>query len=338
MAKTTTYPHSFRSVDNTGFSANSAIEGTRLINRDGYANLRKTGLPLWKRISIYHSLLRMSRIRFLALVFAFYTVMNLVFAFAYFFIGVEHLSGTEHALKPMDQFQEAFFFSAQSLTTVGYGRVAPLGLLTNSLSSIESLIGILSFALVTGIFYGRFSRPKAYVLFSDNMLIAPYRGGRAVMLRLATYKNNHLTDVEAQVTLALHIQEGDKRLTKFYPVKLEITRVTSLAMSWTIVHPINEESPLFGMTAEEFAEKRLELIVNIKAFDDHFSNTVQQRSSYTYRELVFGARFLPMYERPEDVNYTILELDKINAFEPTTLPPPDEVPDMAPTVALTAKL
>jgi inward rectifier potassium channel len=280
----------------------------------------------------------MSRLKFLVLVFAFYTVMNLFFAFAYFFIGVEHLSGTEHAATPLHQFEEAFFFSAQSLTTVGYGRVAPVGILANSISSVESLIGILSFALVTGIFYGRFSRPRAYVLFSDNMLIAPFKGGRALMLRLATYKNNHLTDVEAQVTLALHILHDDKRLTKFYPVKLEINKVTSLAMSWTIVHPINEESPLFGMAEEEFADKRLEVIINIKAFDDHFSNTVQQRSSYTHNELVFGARFLPMYERPEGVSYTILELGKINAHERAELPPPDEVPDMAPTVALTAKL
>lgn len=338
MAKTTTYPHSFRSVDNTGFSANSSIEGTRLINRDGFPNLRKTGVPFWHRTSIYHSLLRMSRMKFMLLVFTFYLVMNLFFAFAYFFIGVEHLAGVEHATKPFDQFEEAFFFSAQSLTTVGYGRVAPVGLLANSLSSIEALTGILSFALVTGIFYGRFSRPRAYLQFSDNMLIAPYKGGRALMLRLATYKNNNLTDVEAQLTLALHIQDGEKWTTKFYPVKLEITKVTSLALSWTLVHPINEESPLHAMAEEELADKRLEVIVNIKAFDDHFSNTVQQRSSYTHKELVFGARFLPMYERPEGTSYTILQLDKINAHERTALPPADEVPDLTPAVALTAKL
>jgi inward rectifier potassium channel len=338
MAKATNYPHSFRSVDNTGFSANSSIEGTRLIRRDGFANLRKTGLPFWERISLYHSLLRMPRWKFLLLVFAFYTVMNLCFAFAYFAIGVEHLAGTDGATSARDKFVEAFFFSAQSLTTVGYGRVAPIGMMTNSLASFEALVGILSFAVVTGIFYGRFSRPRAYIRFSDNMLIAPYKGGSAVMFRLATYKNNHLTDVEAQVTLALHMQESSQRNTKFYPVKLEISKVTSLAMSWTIVHPIDEESPLFGLAEQDFAEKRLELIVNIKAFDDHFSNTVLQRSSYTFDELVIGAKFLPMYQRPNGVSYTVLELDKINAYERVPLPPSDEVPDMTPAAALTAKL
>jgi inward rectifier potassium channel len=338
MAKTATYPRSLRSVENTGFSANSSIEGTRLINRDGQANLRKTGLPLWERISIYHSLLRLPRWKFLVLVVGVYTIINLCFAFAYFVIGVEHLTGTNANATEAEQFMEAFFFSAQSLTTVGYGRVAPIGLLANSISTLEALVGILLFALVTGIFYGRFSRPKAYILFSDNMLIAPYKGGRAVMFRLATYKNNHLTDVEAQVTLALHIDDGGKRVTKFYPVKLEISRVTSLAMNWTLVHPMDEESPLYGFSDTDFADRGMELIVNIKAFDDHFSNTVQQRSSYTFRELVVGAKFKPMYERPDGVSYTILELDKINSYDLVPLPAPDEVPEFTPNVPLTAKL
>ena len=329
MAKTT-YPRSLRTVDNTGFSANSSIEGSRLINRDGNANLRKSGIPLYERISIYHSLLRMRRWKFLLAVFGFYTILNLFFAFIYFFVGVDHLTGTDGAANEMDKFLEAFFFSAQSLTTVGYGRVAPLGLLTNTIASLESLIGILSFALVTGIFYGRFARPRAYLMFSDNFLIAPYKGGRAVMFRLASYKNNHLTDAEAQLTVALHVDEGGKRVTRFYPLKLEISKVTSLALSWTLVHPLNEESPMYGFTEQEFADSRIELIVNIKAFDDHFSNTVQQRFSYIQKEIVFGAKFLPMYERTDAGAYTILELDKINAHEPVDLPQALEVPEPAP--------
>ena len=158
------------------------------------------------------------------------------------------------------------------------------------------------------------------------------------MFRMATYKNNHLTDAEAQVTIAMHVMDGDKRVTRFYPVQLEISKVTSLAMSWTIVHPVSEESPIYGFSEEDFADRRVELIINIKAFDDHFSNTVQQRSSYTYRELVVGAKFQPMYERPEGASLTILELDKINAYERVALPHADEVPELAPAVPLTAKL
>ena len=147
------------------------------------------------------------------------------------------------------------------------------------------------------------------------------------MMRLATYKNNHLTDVEAQLTAALHIEEGGKRVTRFFPLKLEISKITSLALSWTIVHPLDEESPMYGFTKQDFADNRLELIVNIKAFDDHFSNTVQQRSSYVHGEIVYGARYLPMFERPEDETYTILKLDKIDVHELIDLPDPLEVPE-----------
>jgi len=132
------------------------------------------------------------------------------------------------------------------------------------------------------------------------------------MFRIATYKNNHLTDVEAQLTLAMHIKEHGKTVTKFYPLKLEIARINSMALSWTIVHNIDEESPLYNCTKEEVEDAKMEVIVNVKAFDDHFSNIVQQRTSYTHHQIIYGAKFLPMFERAQDGSGTILELDKIN--------------------------
>ncbi len=305
-----------RDINNTGFGPNSSVEGGRLINSDGSTNLRKRGIPLWERTSIYHTLLKMERSYFFLSIFVFYTIINISFAIVYFMTGVEHLVGAETAKTFFEQFSEAFFFSSQTLTTVGYGRVAPTGMLTNCIASLESLLGILVFAVVTGLIYGRFSRPRAYLLFSNNLLIAPYKQGKALMLRIATYKNNHLTDVEANVTLALHVNEGDKKVTRFYPLNLEISKVNSLALSWTLVHDINEESPLYGYTKEQIADSKMEVIVNIKGFDDHFSNMVQQRTSYTYKQVEYGARFLPMFERATDGEYTLLELDKINAHEP----------------------
>lgn len=333
MAKNT-HHQSFQSVDNTGFSSNSSIEGNRLLNRNGNVNIRKTGLPFFNRLSVYHSLLRMKRWPFLLLVFAFYFAVNILFAIAFYAIGIHELDGATMHDTHMNQFLTAFFFSAQTLTTVGYGHISPVGLTASSLASFESLIGILVFALVTGIFYGRFSRPRAYIKFSDNFLIAPYRGGRALMLRMATYKNNHLTDLEAQMTCALHIATDGGRTTKFYPIKLEISRIGSLALSWTVVHPLNEESPLYTFSEQDFRENQVEIIVAIKGFDDHFSNTVQQRTSYTPQELVFGAKFLPMSDREIDENFTVLHLDKIGDYEQVALPPSHEVPaSSAPVVA-----
>ena len=309
-----------RDINNTGFGPNSSVEGGRLINSDGTANLRKRGIPIWERISVYHTLLHMKQGRFLLFILLFYTSVNILFAFIYFLTGVEHLVGGDGAHTYFDQFMEAFFFSSQTLTTVGYGHIAPSGMTTNSVASIESLVGIVIFAVMTGLIYGRFARPRAYLLFSPNILVAPYKEGKALMLRIATYKNNHLTDVEARLTLALHVKEHGKTETKFYPLDLELDKINSLVLSWTIVHHINEESPLYHYTKEDIADSMMEVIVNIKAFDDHFSNIVQQRTSYTYQQVVYGAKFLPMFERAPGGSHTILELNKINLHEPVKLP------------------
>jgi inward rectifier potassium channel len=314
-----------RNIDNSGFGPNSSIEGNRLTNKDGSYNIRKNGMPFWERISVFHSLLRMKSRHFAYIILMIYTGVNLFFASVYYFIGVKHLVGTNGVQSEWRQFLDAFFFSSQTLTTVGYGHIAPSGILTNLAASIESLVGILLFALLTGLIYGRFSRPMAFILFSSKVLISPYKQGRAVMMRIATYKNNHLTDVEASVTMALHVEEQGNRVTKFFPLKLEFSKINSLALSWTIVHPIDEDSPLWGFFENDIIDSKMELILTIKAFDDHFSNIVQQRTSYTYNEMIYGAKFLPMFTRASAGNTTVLELNKIDHNQPAELPEDREI-------------
>lgn len=319
MPRNPRFKHS-KAIDNSGFSPNSSAEGGRLTNKDGRINLKKSGVPLYERISVYHSLLHMNNFVFTLTVFSIYTCLNLSFASLYFLIGIDHLAGAHRSGDFFEDFLQAFFFSSQTLTTVGYGHISPVGFVANVVASMESFIGIMSFALVTGMFYARFSRPKAYIRFSPNLLVAPFQGGRALMFRLATYKNNHLTDADAQVTMAIHVEESGKTVTKFYPLELEISHINSLALSWTIVHKLDERSPLVDFTEEDFNTCRIEMMITIKAFDDHFSNTVQQRTSYTQDELVYGARFLPMYARSDDGSYTNLMLEKLNLHEPAVLP------------------
>lgn len=313
--------HRFKNIDNTGFSTNNSnTEGGRLTNKDGSINLHKTGIPFWKRISMYHTLLRMRRWKFLLVVFAFYTALNIVFATIYVSIGVNSLRGVTPDDNMLNNFEQAFFFSSQTLTTVGYGHISPFGLAANVVASLESFIGILSFALVTGLLYGRFTRPRAYLMFSQNVLVAPHKGKRALMVRVASYKNNHLTDMEAQVTLAMHMSENGNKKRGFYSLPLEIKKINSLALSWTLVHIIDEESPLFLMGPEDMKEADIELLYHLKGFDDHFSNIVQQRTSYVASEVIYGGKFLPAFHRSDDQSTTVLELDKLNAHEPVELP------------------
>lgn len=216
-------------VDNTGFSNSSGVRGARLINKDGSLNLRKTGLPFWEQISLFHTLIRMKSWKFLVSVLLFYAVTNVFFAFLYLMVGVENLQGIVGDNNDLlNGFQQAFFFSSQTLTTVGYGHISPVGLSANIVAAIESFVGILSFAMVTGLLYGRFTLPKAYLKFSENIIVAPHKGYRALMIRLASYKNNHITDVEAKMTVALRVKENGKevpvslhpnwRLTKLHPL------------------------------------------------------------------------------------------------------------------------
>ncbi len=302
-----------RSEINTGFGANSSDYGGRFVNKTGQPNIKKTGVGYFERLSWYHVLLEMPRWKFLLTIVLFYLFMNIVFGTIYYFLGIAEFGGTITA-SHFKQFAEAFFFSSQSFTIGGYGRVDAGNLTMNALCAFEAFLGLLSLAVVTGLLYGRFSRPKAYIRFSENALLAPFKDGHAIMLRLAPFKNTTLTDAEAKVTLGLVMEESGKMINKFYQLPLEYHSVNSLTLSWTIVHPINETSPFYNFSLEDFKTAKGEILVFVKAFDDMFSNTVVSRTSYTLEELILGAKFNPMYHKTSHENKTLLHLDKLNSF------------------------
>jgi len=307
-----------KSLDNTGFGTNSSMYGGRFFKKDGTPNLRKVGLPFLERTSWYHTMLQLPRWKFLAVIFVGYLLINLVFASIYLIVGVDRLSGIA-VESPIEKIGEAFFFSAQTFTTVGYGRLSPTGFLMSFIASSEALIGLLSFAVATGLLYGRFSRPKAYLKFSHNAIVAPYRDTIALMFRVAPYKNNNLSEAEVKLTLGMIIEEDEKTLNKFYPLQLEIDRVNSLSLNWTVVHPINENSPFFGLSKEDLMTAKAEVLVFIKAFDDSFSSTVMDRTSYRSDEIIFGAAFNSMYHRDEKHGTTVLDLSLLNSFHPADI-------------------
>ncbi|WP_163398907.1 ion channel [Flavobacterium fluviatile] len=310
--------HNVQTDENSGFGANANSYGGRFVNKNGTPNIEKRGMHLLRRISWYHTMIDMPNWKFMLILFVFYIVINFVFAVLYYAIGIEHLHGIAQSQSILTQFGQAYFFSAQTFTTVGYGHISPTGFLTSALSSAEALIGLLSFAIATGLFFGRFSKPTAFLKFSHHALISPYGKGKGLMIRLVPFKNTNFTDAKAKVTLGMTIEENGKMTNKFYNLELELDRINALSLSWTLVHPITENSPLYNFTEEDFNKIHGEILVFISTFDDMFSNTVAARTSYTFKEIIYGAKFKTMYNPSKDGSRTILHLDLLNSIEPVT--------------------
>lgn len=303
-----------KSNNDTGFGSNTSSVGGRFVNRDGTFNVKKDGLPVWERFSIFHSMLNMPRWKFISVILIFFLAINIFYTIIYVWIGMDEFSGMI-ASSEWQKIKEIYFFSTETFTTVGYGRVNPTGDAANFVASIEAMSGFLSFAIATGLIYGRFSKPKAYLVFSEHALISPYQDATGLMFRFVSYKDNHtLTEVEVKVTVSLQVIENDKPVFKFYSLPLERSRVDSLPMNWTVVHPINEESPLNGFSFDDMKTADVEIYVLVRGFDDVYSNIVLQRTSYTYEEIKFNAKFIPMFRESEDRNTTIVELDKLNKY------------------------
>lgn len=303
-----------KSNNDTGFGSNTSSVGGRFVNRDGTFNVKKDGLPVWERFSIFHSMLNMPRWKFISVILIFFLAINIFYTIIYVWIGMDEFNGMI-ASSEWQKIKEIYFFSTETFTTVGYGRVNPTGDAANFVASIEAMSGFLSFAIATGLIYGRFSKPKAYLVFSEHALISPYQDATGLMFRFVSYKDNHtLTEVEVKVTVSLQVIENDKPVFKFYSLPLERSRVDSLPMNWTVVHPINEESPLNGFSFDDMKTADVEIYVLVRGFDDVYSNIVLQRTSYTYEEIKFNAKFIPMFRESEDRNTTIVELDKLNKY------------------------
>jgi len=292
-------------------------KGERMINQDGSFNVERRGLSYFEEKGIYHWLISMPWGRFALLILAGYLVLNFVFAGLYVLVGLETLDGMR-ATTFGGKFMEAFFFSAQTFTTVGYGRVNPIGFWSNSIASVESMGGLMSFALATGLLYGRFSRPSAKILFSQNALVSPYRDFTGFMFRIANQRSNQLIELEASVTFSF-LSKHDHTKREFRSLTLERQKINFFPTTWTIVHPITEESPMFGFDQQDFLDSEAEIVILLKAFDDTFSQTVYSRSSYRAEEIVYGAKFNIIFGQNSD-GVTTVDLHRINEFSQVEMP------------------
>jgi inward rectifier potassium channel len=285
----------------------------RIINPSGEFNVRRRGTN-WRDIHPYLFMLNASLPVFALMIFGGFLIANVIFALIYVEIGVQNLQGADTSTA-LSRFLSAFFFSAQTFTTVGYGRISPDGVLTSFVASFQALLGLMALAIGTGLLFGRFSRPAARLAFSKQMIVAPYQSGTSLQFRVANRRSNNLMEIEARVMMST-VEPAEQGLTRKYKyLTLERERVQFLPLTWTVVHPIDESSPLWGKAAEYLVEHQAEFLITIKAFDDTFFQTVHVRHSYRFEEVVWGARFAPAFE-PDADGEMVLDLEKLSEISP----------------------
>jgi len=244
-------------------------------------------------MSAYHSLLTMPWWKFFSVVFAGYLTLNVLFASAYILCGPGALQGGER----YGRLAQSFYFSVHTFATIGFGSIVPNGDAANLVVAIEAFVGMLALALATGMLFARFSRPTARILYSERAIIAPYHGITEFEFRIANVRKNQLIDVRARIILSRFVSSGTGRKRQYYGLNLERPSVAFFPLSWTVVHPIEMNSPLYGLSPEELAESNAEFLVLLTATDETFSQTVHSRTSYRPDELIWNARFADLYEK-----------------------------------------
>ena len=304
-------------VDNQDLGFGSKVSQQsrqRFLNRDGSFNVVRKGMPIGSSLNAYHNLIEMPWWKFHLALIAIYLGINFFFAVLYFLAGADALAGVG-AGSPGARFIEVFFFSVQTFTTLGYGSISPTTLLANIFTTMESFTGLLGFALATGLLFARFSRPTAEIIFSENALISPYQDITGLMFRITNARRNQLVDLNVRVILGRLEKEANGEMKRrFHNLELERKYVAFFPLTWTIVHPIDEKSPLNGISKEEFDKSDAEILILLSAFDETFSTTVHTRSSYKPEEIIWGKKFVPLLET-EKTGHLSVDVRKLGEWE-----------------------
>ena len=275
----------------------------RVLNTDGSLNIRRSVSPRAggsQTKDLYHYLLSISSRRFFGIIFCWYLFINLIFACLYSITGPDALEGVRNN-SSIIHFLDCFFFSVQTVATIGYGRISPISVLANILVTFEAFLGMLSLALVTGLFYARFSKPTARVIFSKNALITRHNGHLVFMFRVANGRLNQIVEANMGVTLVINEKtlEGHN-FRRLYDLKLQRSHSPMFALSWTVIHIIDDHSPLNGLKNEDFIQRQAEFIVALSGIDETMSQTIHSRCSYTFHEILFARHYKDMITRDEE--------------------------------------
>lgn len=287
----------------------------RLLQRDGAFAVDRVGEARGLREG-FIALATMPAPRLVLAIIATYLTLNLTFGSIYMLVGVEHLGNADlHSLG--SRWLSAIGMSVQTLTTVGYGSLYPTDVVTWLVAAVEGVFGILGFSLTSAIIYTRFARPTTRLVYSDRALIAPFRGGWSLQLRVANRRRSLLVEIEARLIFVLADPQQPDRL-EYFGLPLQFSTISFLPLTWTLVHPITPDSPLAGMTAAELTARRAEVIVILKGVDEGYMQPVITRHSFRFDEIVWGGRFTRAFSG--EGGRMRLDLDGLSRFTPVEAP------------------
>ena len=301
-----------RKTKDPGFGYNSKENARNIINDNGTSNVRHINRK--RNVNdLYTYFIDISWFQFFLLILVAYTILNMLFGVFYVAIGIEQITKPKGTF--LEDFLNGFFFSAQTLTTVGYGGIAPQGIAANFIAAFEAMIGLLSFSFITGMLYGRFSKPKANIEFSENIILRDFKSQKAIMFRLMNSRKTVMIEPETTVTLSV-TEENEKNEFKrnFYELKLERNKIMYLPTVWTIVHQIDDDSPLYKYSKEEIRNLDAHLYILINYHEESFSQKVYQINSYHFEDLITDVKYKSAASFDLE-GYTLLDHNKLSEVE-----------------------
>lgn len=290
-----------------GFYTKQDAKG--IINNDGSSNVnhinRKKNMN-----DLYTYFIDISWVQFFSFIITGYIILNVVFGLLYVMIGIEEITKSTGSF--FVDFLNGFFFSAQTLTTVGYGGITPTGVAANFIAAFEAMIGLLSFSFITGLLYGRFSKPNAIIEFSDNLIIRDFNNGKALMFRLMNSRKTVMIEPEITVTLAVSEKDSTQNYTRnFYELKLERDKIIYLPTIWTIVHQIDQESPLAKYSKDEFQNLDAQLYILVSYHEESFAQKVYKIHTYNFNQIKLDVKYAPASFIDEN-GFTVLNHEKLS--------------------------
>lgn len=293
------------------------VEGTRgrFLNQDGTFSAQRK-IRGFANASLYHATLNMRWSWLIISLIFIYALVNVLFAGAYLLLGSQAFPSIAQ-LSTLGRFGELYSYSVQVITTLGSSPLKPEGFGAHVVLSVEAFTGMLGFAVLAGLIFARFSNPRVKIKFTRNALVAPYRDGSGLMFRLINERSDDLIDVQAEVAVSLAGADGKRH---FYELSLERGRVTFFPLSWTVVHPITPESPIYGFTEADMVASDVEVLVFITAVDEQLSRTVYAKSSYKGKEILCGRKFVNIIERDEKGSMFV-DPARLDESEVVSLPP-----------------